>query len=124
MSTLLTLVQHQPHKWNWIPTKQHGDNQHHKITATKPLYNGHIKTRDVPIIGLAISNSLYQNIFSYQLSDWFVHQTLPQIRYKWWAVTSLLIIKFLGCQLVAKEPYHMNTLRLTLTLQQPTVTKC
>ena len=62
-------------------------------------------TRDVPIIGSAISNSLY-------------------IRYNWWAVTSLMIIKFLGSHLVAKKPYLIKTLRFTLILQQPTYTKC
>ena len=34
----------------------------------------------------------------------------------WWAVTSLLVIKFLGGQLVARKPYLMQTLRLALTL--------
>ena len=34
----------------------------------------------------------------------------------WWAVTSLLVIKFLGDQLVARKQYLMQTLRLALTL--------
>ena len=34
-----------------------------------------------------------------------IGSNLQQIRYKGWAVTSLLIIKFLGCQLVVKKPY-------------------
>ena len=45
-------------------------------------------------------------------------------RYNWRGVTSVLIIKFLGSHLVAKKPYLMKTLRLTLTLQQPIFTEC
>ena len=48
----------------------------------------------------------------------------PADQYNWWAVTSLLIIEFFGSQLVAKKPYLMKTLGLTVILQQPTFTKC
>ena len=39
----------------------------------------------------AIGNTLYQLIYSYRLSDWYVYR----IRYDWWAVTSPLVINFL-----------------------------
>ena len=43
------------------------------------------------------------SLVSYQLSDHFVYQFSSRSHKcgNWWAVTSLLVIKFLGCQLVA-----------------------
>ena len=80
-----------------------------------PLYG-----RDVLIIGSAINNA---NFFI-SVIRLVCLSNLQQIRYNWRAATSLLIIKSVGGQLVAKKPYLIKTLRLTLLLQQPTVTKC
>ena len=45
------------------------------------------------------------------------HRGLCVLQYiVWWAITSLLVIKFLGGQLVARKLYLMQTLRLALTL--------
>ena len=78
-----------------------------------------IPSRDVLMTGSVIGNGLY----------WLVSvirsvcvSNLQQIRYNWWAVASVPLIKFLHSQGLAKKPYLMKTLRLTVLLQQPTCT--
>ena len=53
-------------------------------------------------------------IFSYRLSDRYVYQIASRSDIITSAVTSLLLIKFLSCQVVARKPYLIQTLSLAL----------
>ena len=65
-----------------------------------------------PIIGSAIGNTLYRQVFLYRLSDRYVWQITSRSV----GSASLLVMTFLGGQVVARKPYLIQTLRLTLVL--------
>ena len=68
----------------------------------------YVATRDVPIIRSAIDNSLISANFFVSVIRLVCLSNLQQNIYNWRAVTSLLMVKFLAIQFVAKKPYFMK----------------